>query len=78
MLPKLLMRFFSRLRFPWLFAVTAALFGLDLIVPDVIPFVDELLLGLTTLLLGTWRTRKAEAKSEQAKVVETEKAHPAG
>ena len=59
---KLLMRFFGGLRFPWLFAVTAVLFGIDLIVPDFVPFVDELLLGLTTLLLGTWRAKKSETQ----------------
>jgi hypothetical protein len=50
----------GRLRFPRLFALTAALFVLDLIVPDVIPFADEILLGLATALLGSWRKRKAE------------------
>jgi len=47
----------GRLRFPQLLALTAALFLLDLIVPDPIPFADELLLGLATLLLGSWRKR---------------------
>lgn len=54
----LLLTFASRLRFPWLFALTAGLFLLDLLVPDAIPFVDELLLGLATLLLGSWRKRR--------------------
>jgi len=47
----------ARLRFPTLFVVTAALFVVDLIVPDVIPFADELLLGLGTALLASWRKR---------------------
>lgn len=50
----------AKLRFPVLFAVTAALFLVDLVVPDVIPFADELLLGLATALFGTWRRRRAE------------------
>lgn len=53
-----LLAFASRLRFPWLFALTAALFLLDLFVPDAIPFVDEMLLGLAALLLGSWRKRR--------------------
>jgi len=53
-----LQRLARRLRFPWLFALTALLFGVDLVVPDALPLVDELLLGLTTLLLGSWRKRK--------------------
>jgi hypothetical protein len=52
-----LMQYASRLRFPKLLALTAAVFILDLIFPDVIPFADEILLGLMTLLLGTLKKR---------------------
>ncbi|HEY6942104.1 DUF6116 family protein [Dokdonella sp.] len=47
-----LLRWAGRLRFPRLALLTAALFVADLLVPDVIPFVDEILLGLGTLLLA--------------------------
>ena len=30
----------------------------DLFLPDLIPFVDEILLGLSTLLLAAWRRRR--------------------
>jgi hypothetical protein len=53
-----LLRYFSGLRFPWLFGIFAFIFGVDLIVPDLLPFADELMLGLGTLLLGAWRKRK--------------------
>ena len=56
---RFLTRFFSRLRFPYLFALVVTLFGLDLLLPDLIPFVDELLLGLASLLLGSWKQHKA-------------------
>jgi hypothetical protein len=46
---------FARLRFPVLFAVVAVLFLVNLVVPDAIPFVDEILLGLGAALLGSWR-----------------------
>jgi len=52
------MRFLGRLSYPRLFTLTAALFAIDLVVPDVIPFADELLLGLGTLLLANWKKRK--------------------
>lgn len=55
----LVQRRFGHLRFPQLFALFAALFVLDLLIPDFIPFVDEILLGLATLLLGSLRRRKA-------------------
>ncbi len=63
MIPKFLLQDFGRLRFPWLFGMTAILFGIDLLLPDVVPFADELMLGLTTLLLGAWRAKKTGAKS---------------
>ena len=59
-----LMRWLGRLSYPRLFLVTAALFLLDAIVPDVIPYIDELLLGLATLLLANWKTRDANAPIE--------------
>jgi hypothetical protein len=48
-----LMRYLGRLRFPYLVALTGTLFVIDLLVPDVIPLVDELLLGLATVLLAS-------------------------
>ena len=56
----MLPRFTSRLRFPQLFALTLAVFVVDLFVPDMIPFIDEVLLGLTTLLLANWKQRPKE------------------
>lgn len=50
----------AQLRFPKLFALTAALFVADLLVPDAIPFADELLLGLATALLASWRKRRTD------------------
>ena len=50
-----LLRWLSRLSYPRLFVVAAVLFGLDMVIPDVIPFADEILLGLATLLLARWK-----------------------
>ena len=52
-------RFAARLRFPTLFLVTTALFVVNVFVPDPLPFVDEILLGLVTVLIGSWKRRKA-------------------
>jgi hypothetical protein len=52
------MSYGARLRFPGLFAVTAVLFIFDLLIPDMVPFVDEILLGFGALLLGSVRNRK--------------------
>jgi hypothetical protein len=50
----------ARLRYPRLLALTGTLFVVDLFIPDMIPFADEILLGLGTLLLTRLRTRREE------------------
>lgn len=52
--------FLGRLRFPHLFVAFLVLFGLDLLVPDLIPFADEIGLALITLILGAWKGRREE------------------
>ena len=52
-----LLRFAAGPRFPVLFGITAALFVLDLLIPDLVPFADELLLGLATLILASLKRR---------------------
>lgn len=58
-----LLRRAENLRFPRLAALTAGLFVLDLLIPDVLPFVDEILLGLATLLLANLRRRRTPSGS---------------
>ena len=53
-----LLAYASRLRFPWLFAITLGLFVVDLFVPDPIPLLDEVLLGLLAIILGTLKRRR--------------------
>ncbi|RZA17828.1 MAG: hypothetical protein EOP93_12620 [Lysobacteraceae bacterium] len=50
--------FLGKLSYPRLFMLTAALFAFDVVIPDLVPFADELLLGLGTLLLANWKKRK--------------------
>jgi hypothetical protein len=57
MIGKLVARFAAGLRFPTLFGLMAGLFLLDLIVPDLVPFADEILLALGTLVVGSLRKR---------------------
>ena len=63
-----LLGFFGRLSYPRLFVLTAALFAFDVVVPDFVPFADELLLGLGTLLLANWKKRKDPAVPEKAAI----------
>lgn len=53
------------LRFPKLFLITATLFVADLLIPDFIPFIDEILLGLGTLLLSNLRRGKRKVGGPQ-------------
>ncbi|MFM6989559.1 MAG: DUF6116 family protein [Arenimonas sp.] len=56
----------AKLRFPTLFKLTAILFALNLLVPDFIPFIDEILLGLGTALLASWKARRNPDKPDDA------------
>lgn len=62
MIGQLVTRFAAGLRFPALFLLLASLFVLDLLVPDLVPFADEILLALGTLLVGSLRKRPPEGK----------------
>ena len=50
-------RLLGRLRFPQLFAVLAGLLLLDLVLPDPIPFLDEMILLVLTMVVGSWKAR---------------------
>ncbi|MCU7866592.1 MAG: hypothetical protein KZQ92_21775 [Candidatus Thiodiazotropha sp. (ex Lucinoma borealis)] len=67
-----ILKFADKLRFRQLFLLTASLFVIDLLIPDMIPFVDELLLGLLALLFGSWR----KSKPVETKVIEHTKEGP--
>jgi hypothetical protein len=52
----------GRLRYPWVVAILGILFVADMVIPDPIPFVDEVMLALLTFLVGSWRARKADQR----------------
>lgn len=54
-MPAFILAFLSQLRFRSLFLITGAIFLADLLIPDLIPFVDELLMGALTLLFAAWK-----------------------
>ena len=54
-----LLHWARRLRYPTLFKVTAIAFAISVLWPfDPIPLIDEIVLGLGTLLLANWKNRK--------------------
>jgi Family of unknown function (DUF6116) len=60
----------SRLKHPQLFKWISVLFLVDLIIPDLVPFVDEVLLGLATLFLASWKRSHKEMVEAQKPVTE--------
>jgi hypothetical protein len=66
----LVTRFAAGLRFPTLFKLVAALFVVDLLIPDMVPFMDEILLALGTLLLAGMRKRREPPLEPGNRIVE--------
>jgi len=48
--------FLDRLSTSNLVFVVAAVFVIDLFIPDAVPFIDEMVLGVLTILLTRWRS----------------------
>ena len=53
-----LVGYLSGLRYPVLFLIVLVLFVVDLFVPDLIPFLDEIVLGLSAATLAGWKKRR--------------------
>lgn len=71
-LSALVMAWAAGLRYPQLMALTLTLLVLDVLVPDMVPFVDEILLGLLTLLIGTRRKPVVRPEPPSGKVIDGE------
>lgn len=59
-LTTLVNRFLPRMRYPYLFLILGALFLVDLVFPDPVPLVDEILLAVLTFIAATFTTRREE------------------
>lgn len=73
--PARITAFLDQLASSHLVFVVGALFVVDLLVPDPLPFVDEILLGVLTILLGRWRFSRG-ADGGQAAPGESSKPPP--
>ncbi len=70
----LLLNYSRRLKFRNLFFLVIGLFVLDLVIPDFIPFIDEILLGILTIILARWKKKEPlERKNET--IIEGEVIH---
>jgi hypothetical protein len=57
MIGNLITRLTAGMRFPTLFLIVGGLFLLNLVVPDLIPFYDEILMAMLTVLIASIRKR---------------------
>lgn len=64
----LFLAYASQLRFRNLFLLITGLFIIDLLVPDTIPMIDEIILGLIAIILANWK----KDKQEQGTLIEGE------
>jgi hypothetical protein len=54
--------FANKLKFKNLFFITIGLFVADLMIPDFIPLIDEVILGLLAIILANWKDERKKEK----------------
>ncbi len=54
------LNFANQLRFRNLFLIVTGLFFIDLLIPDFIPLIDEIILGLLAIILANWKDEKKQ------------------
>ena len=67
---KMFLKNANQLRFRNLFFMVITLFFVDLLIPDFIPFIDEIILGLLAIILANWK--KERNQDDEGKVIEGE------
>jgi len=63
----------NQLRFKNLFFLVISLFFVDLLLPDFIPFIDEIILGLLAIVLANWK--KERNQDREGTLIEGEIVH---
>lgn len=66
----LLGRFGAGLRFPVLFFLVACLLALNAVIPDPVPFLDELILVLVAALLASWKRAPLPPPTDPAEPID--------
>lgn len=62
--------FANKLKFKNLFFIVIGLFVADLFIPDFIPFIDEIILGLLAIILANWKDERK--KENEGNLIEGE------
>ena len=56
------LNFANKLKFRNLFFIVIGLFAIDLVIPDFIPLIDEIILGLLAIILANWKEERKQEK----------------
>ena len=56
----LFLGFADQLKFRNLFLIIITLFIIDLFIPDFIPLIDEIILGLLAIILANWKKERGQ------------------
>lgn len=62
--------FANKLKFRNLFMIIIVLFIIDLFIPDFIPLIDEIILGLLAIILANWKEERKQER--QGNLIEGE------
>jgi hypothetical protein len=68
--------FANKLKFKNLFFIILGLFSIDLVIPDFIPLIDEIILGLLAIILANWKEERKQEKEGnliEGEVIDEEK-----
>ncbi|MCH8163015.1 MAG: hypothetical protein IIA99_02825 [Proteobacteria bacterium] len=60
----------NQLKFKNIFFLVVGLFIIDLLVPDFIPYIDEIILGLLAIILANWK--KERKQDDEGTLIEGE------
>jgi len=70
------LNFANQLKFRNLFLIVIGLFFFDLLIPDFIPLIDEIMLGLLAIVLASWKSERKKQKEGnlvESKVIDNDK-----
>ena len=71
-LVNLFLGFANQLKFRNLFLIIIVLFIVDIFVPDFIPLIDEIILGLLAIILANWKKDRHQKEFDKGRIIEGE------
>ena len=72
-LPGLFLSFANKLKFRNVFLIIIVLFIVDIFIPDFIPLIDEIILGLLAIILANWKKERNQKEIDEGEIIKEEK-----